>query len=114
MNQVSNKSPERSSIAWLSWLDRLRAWFSDTRNTIIFVIAFLLFWEFAVVTFKIPRYILPSLSSIVRQFIRNFQLIWEYTLVTGWETLVGFVIAVSIGVPLLALPYAIPPLTRYG
>jgi NitT/TauT family transport system permease protein len=100
MNQVSNKSTERSSIAWL---DRLRAWFSDTRNTIIFVIAFLLLWEFSVVAFKIPRYILPSLSSIIRQFFKNFQLIWEYTLVTGWETLVGFVIAVSIGVPLAML-----------
>lgn len=81
----------------------LRAWFSEARNTILFVIGFLLFWELAVIVFRIPRYILPSLSSIIRQFIRNFDQIWEYTLVTGYETLVGFVIAVAIGVPLAML-----------
>lgn len=81
----------------------VRTWFSEARNTILFVIGFLLFWELAVVVFRIPRYILPSLSSIIRQFIRNFDLIWEYTLITGSETLVGFVIAVAIGVPLAML-----------
>jgi len=80
-----------------------RAWFSDARNTILFVFGFLVFWEVAVIVFRIPRYILPSLSSIIRQFIRNFDLIWEYTLITGYETLVGFVIAVAIGVPLAML-----------
>ncbi|MCX8062228.1 MAG: ABC transporter permease [Anaerolineales bacterium] len=81
----------------------LRGWFSEARNTILFVIGFLLFWELAVIVFRIPRYILPSLSSIIRQFVRNFDLIWEYTLITGYETLVGFVIAVAIGVPLAML-----------
>lgn len=81
----------------------VRTWFSEARNTILFVIGFLLFWELAVIVFRIPRYILPSLSSIIRQFIRNFDLIWEYTLITGSETLVGFVIAVAIGVPLAML-----------
>jgi NitT/TauT family transport system permease protein len=81
----------------------VRNWFADTKNTVLFVIAFLLFWEFAVVVFRIPRYILPSLSSVIRQFIKNFDLIWEYTLVTGYETLVGFAIAVAIGVPLSML-----------
>lgn len=84
-------------------LASIRGWFSEARNTILFVIGFLLFWELAVIVFRIPRYILPSLSSIIRQFIRNFDLIWEYTLITGYETLVGFVIAVAIGVPLAML-----------
>lgn len=85
------------------YLQGVRDWFSNTRNTIFFVIGFLLFWEVAVVVFHIPRYILPSLSSIIRQFVRNFDLIWEYTLITGYETLVGFVIAVGLGVPLAML-----------
>jgi len=81
----------------------VRNWFADTKNTVLFVIAFLLFWEFAVAVFRIPRYILPSLSSVIRQFIKNVDLIWDYTLVTGYETLVGFAIAVAIGVPLSML-----------
>ncbi|PWH15169.1 MAG: ABC transporter [Anaerolineae bacterium] len=96
MSSVSNVSNSQSGNVFGS----LRTWFSEARNTILFVIGFLLFWEVAVIVFRIPRYILPSLSSIIRQFIRNFDLIWEYTLVTGYETLVGFSIAVAIGVPL--------------
>lgn len=83
-----------------NYLNNIKAWFSETRNTVLFMVGFLLFWEFAVVVFKIPRYILPSLSSIIRQFVKNFELIWEYTLITGWETMVGYVIAAAIGIPL--------------
>lgn len=96
-------SISRSSKNAASMFSSLRDWFSEARNTLLFVVGFLLFWELAVVVFRIPRYILPSLSSIIRQFIRNIDLIWEYTLVTGYETLVGFVIAVAIGVPLAML-----------
>lgn len=96
-------SVSQSSKSGVRLFSALGAWFGEARNTILFVIGFLLFWEFAVIVFRIPRYILPSLSSIIRQFIRNFDLIWEYTLITGYETLVGFVIAVAIGVPLAML-----------
>ncbi|MCS7247487.1 MAG: ABC transporter permease [Anaerolineales bacterium] len=92
-----------SRAKFTSLFASLRNWISEARNTVLFVIGFLLFWEFAVVVFRIPRYILPSLSSIIRQFIRNFDLIWEYTLVTGYETLVGFLVAVALGVPLAML-----------
>lgn len=98
MTTLSHSSKNSASL-----FSSLREWFSDARNTILFVVGFLLFWELAVIVFRIPRYILPSLSSIIRQFIRNFDLIWEYTLITGYETLVGFVIAVAIGVPLAML-----------
>ncbi len=83
-----------------SWL---KLWISEGGTTIIFVIALLLFWEFGVHVFHVPRYILPALSSIVRQFITHIDLIWEYTIVTGVETLVGYMIAVVLGVPLSML-----------
>lgn len=98
MASISHSLKNATSI-----FSSLREWFSEARNTILFVVGFLLFWELAVIVFRIPRYILPSLSSIIRQFIRNIDLIWEYTLVTGYETLVGFVIAVALGVPLAML-----------
>ena len=84
-------------------VDKALNWFADSKNTILFVIGFLVAWELAVIVFKIPRYILPSLDSVVRQFIKNFDLIWQYTLVTGMEALIGFVIAVAVGVPLAML-----------
>lgn len=99
MTSFSSSSTSKAAEVFTS----LRKWFFEARNTIFFVAGLLIFWELAVIVFRIPRYILPSLSSIIRQFIRNFDLIWEYTLVTGYETLVGFVIAVAIGVPLAML-----------
>ena len=81
-------------------LEKVKAWFLDSKNTIIFVAGFLLAWELIVVIFKIPRYILPSLSSVIRQLFRNWEVIWQYTLVTGMESFIGFMIAVALGVPL--------------
>lgn len=78
-------------------------WLGDARNTILFVIGFLLTWELVVIVFKIPRYILPSLDSVIQQFVKNFSLIWQYTLVTGMEAMIGFMIAVALGVPLAML-----------
>lgn len=101
MEQTSNKvevlmQPEKPRTKFQQFLDNI----IDARTTIFFFIGFLLFWEFAVKVFKIPRYILPSLSSIIQELIKHLDIIWEYTLVTGWETIVGYTIAVVIGVPL--------------
>jgi NitT/TauT family transport system permease protein len=82
---------------------QLRRWIWESKTTIIFTLTFLAFWELGVRIFHVPRYIVPSLTSIFGQFISHFDLIWEYTLVTGWETLVGFSIAVAIGIPLAML-----------
>ncbi len=92
-------------------LSQFKHWLWDSKNTLIFVLAFLAFWELGVRIFKVPRYIVPSLTSIFGQFISHFDLIWEYTLVTGWETLVGFTIAVAVGIP-LAMVVAFSKLLR--
>ncbi len=86
-----------------STLKKFSDWLLESKNTIIFVAGFLLAWELAVMIFKIPRYILPSLSSVIRQLFKNFELIWQYTLVTGMESFIGFIIAVALGVPLAML-----------
>jgi len=86
-----------------SALKKLGNWLWESKTTIIFVVGFLLAWEMAVVVFKIPRYILPSLSSVIRQLFKNAELIWQYTLVTGMESFIGFIIAVALGVPLAML-----------
>jgi NitT/TauT family transport system permease protein len=83
--------------------EKAMAWLWESKNTIIFVVAFLVAWEMAVTVFKIPRYILPSLSSVIRQLVKNWELIWQYTLVTGMEAFIGFTIAVALGVPLAML-----------
>jgi len=69
-------------------------------TTVTSVILFFAAWELVVDLFHVPRYIIPAPSAVFRQFVVHFPLIWKYTLVTGGETLVGFVIAVVIGIPL--------------
>lgn len=73
--------------------------------------AFLLFWEAVVRLFQVPLYIVPPPSAVLWQLARNLPRIAEYTLVTGGETLGGFVLAVVLGVP-LALAVAFSPLLR--
>lgn len=83
--------------------DKLKSMIGDAKNTIIFFVLFLLVWEGGVRLFNIPRYIIPSLSSIIQEFFKHIDLIWQYTIVTGVETVVGYAIAMVIGIPLAML-----------
>jgi NitT/TauT family transport system permease protein len=78
-------------------------WAALGGTTLTSVVVFLVAWEAIVDLLHIPRYIVPAPSAVARQFVLHFPLIWRYTLVTGGETLIGFVIAVTIGVPLAML-----------
>ena len=69
-------------------------------------------WETSVHLLDIPRYILPAPSKIVvTLFMEHVQLL-KHTLVTLEEMLLGFVLAVSIGVPLAVLMFEFPVLEK--
>jgi NitT/TauT family transport system permease protein len=86
---------------WLApWRTR---WHAFGGTTVASLILFFAAWEAVVDVLRIPRYIVPAPSAVFRQFIVHVPLIWKYTLVTGGETLIGFAIAVCIGVPLAML-----------
>src|SRR5262245_41061797 len=92
--------PSATSVPAPRWR---QGWDAVAGTTVTGAIVFLVFWEAVVYVFEVPRYIVPAPSAIARQFIRQFPLIWRYTLVTGTEPLIGYVIAVAIGVPLSML-----------
>ncbi|MDE0681529.1 MAG: hypothetical protein OXI63_01320, partial [Candidatus Poribacteria bacterium] len=74
--------------------------FSKFAVPIAILFAVLGIWEGTVYLFDIPRYILPAPSKIVvTLFVEHTQLL-KHTLVTLEEMLLGFVLAVSIGIPL--------------
>lgn len=79
---------------------RLEAWLRETWLPALFVVLLFGSWEACVWGFDIAPYILPAPSVIFEQFVLRFGRIWDYTLVTGGETLVGFLVAVALGVPL--------------
>ncbi|MFO1055626.1 MAG: ABC transporter permease [Dongiaceae bacterium] len=78
---------------------------------VLFGLALFALWEGAVRLFRIPLYIVPPPSDIVVQFVEKFPRIWEYTLVTGMEALVGFFVSILVAVP-LSLMVAFSPLLR--
>ena len=86
--------------------------FSKFAVPVAILFAVLGIWEGAVHLFAIPRYILPAPSKIVvTLFVEHSQLL-RHTLVTLEEMLLGFVLAVSIGIPLAVLMFEFPVLEK--
>ncbi len=77
----------------------------------LFALAFFAAWEAAVRLLEVPLYIAPPPSDVLRQLWCNLPRIAEYALVTGGETLGGFLLAVVLGVP-VALAVAFSPFLR--
>ncbi|MCV2874528.1 ABC transporter permease [Defluviimonas sp. WL0050] len=74
---------------------------------IAFFIGFFLFWEYAVVWFDIPRYILTPPSLIVQKGAADLDRLLYYTYVTGLETVLGYVVAIVLALPIgLAIAFS--------
>jgi NitT/TauT family transport system permease protein len=84
---------------------------TDVAVLTLFVLAQIAVWEAAVRFFDIKAYILPTPSAIATQFVRHLDRIFDYTLVTAFESLTGFALAILVGVP-LALMVAFSPFLR--
>ncbi len=67
---------------------------------ITFFVGFFVFWEWAVVFFEVPRYILMPPTVIVQKGWADIDRLLYYTYVTGTETVLGYVIAICMGLPL--------------
>ena len=61
---------------------------------------FLLGWQFVVMIFKMPPYLLPAPGAIAHAFIDNLPLLISNGWVTVYEMLAGYALAVGIAIPL--------------
>jgi len=82
-------------------IDLLRRW----ANSAVFlgcvsIAGVALLWQLAVTIFPIPSYLLPSPLEIGSVMVSRFELQTTHALVTVREILLGFALAVLIGVPL--------------
>jgi NitT/TauT family transport system permease protein len=93
------------------WLNSLATVVRQSWLFVAFFIAFFLFWEYSVKLFNIPRYILTPPSTVVRNGWADLPRLLEYTWVTGLETVLGYVTAVVIALP-LGLAIAFSPFLR--
>jgi NitT/TauT family transport system permease protein len=69
-------------------------------------------WELAVRVFRIKPYLLPPPSTVLREAWHSAALLWSQTLVTLWEVLAGFAVAVILGVVLAVLIHFLPVARR--
>jgi NitT/TauT family transport system permease protein len=57
-------------------------------------------WQFLVPLFEVPEYILPVPSEFFAKLVADRALLWQHTLVTSNEIILGFLAATIISVPL--------------
>jgi len=67
--------------------------------TLAFV-ATIVLWQAAVELFDIKPYILPAPSAMFERLFANVGILWDATLVTGTEVILGFLLAAVISIPL--------------
>lgn len=65
-------------------------------------------WEASVRIFEIRSYLLPSLSAVVKEVVGSRSLLFEHTLVTLEEVVLGFLMAIVGGVVMAAAVFFIP------
>ncbi len=88
-----------SSKAWGA-LARIRRLLAQSWMFIAFFIGFFLFWEYAIEWFDVPRYILTPPSVIVTKGAADLPRLIDYTLITGLETVLGYLLAIVLALPI--------------
>ncbi|KAF1303515.1 ABC transporter permease [Enterococcus sp. JM9B] len=70
-----------------------------TLDFVISIFFFCAIWHLYIVKAEIPRFLLPTPSVVVEEFFNQILLkeIWYHLAITGIETLLGFLIAIVIG-----------------
>jgi NitT/TauT family transport system permease protein len=72
----------------------------------------LLAWQAAVVIFDIKPFILPSPELVFRLIVDRHSILLHHALITSYETVVGFLLSVLVGIPIAAAVVAWRPLER--
>jgi NitT/TauT family transport system permease protein len=99
---LSDVEPHRAGrLPWFSALAR-RASIGLSRSWlfIAFFVGLFVVWQYSIDFFGVPEYILPKPSDIVRRSWADGSRLIYYTGVTGSESLIGYVLAVALAVPL--------------
>src|SRR5579883_528582 len=81
---------------------------ANARDASLSLLTLGLLWEAGVRSFHVRPYLLPTPSSVLIEAWKSGGLLWSHTLVTLWEVLAGFAIAIVTGVIAAALIYFLP------
>ncbi len=85
------------SVLRRGWFAR---WFANSWLFIVFFVGFFVLWELSIDWFQIPAYILPKPTTIFIKGSVDFERLLYYTYVTATETVLGYVVAIVLALPL--------------
>lgn len=106
MAMASSEKSQSASVG-ASWASTLLRGLARSWAFLLFFAGFFLFWEYAIDLFGIPAYILPRPSEIITRGWADIDRLLYYTYVTAVESLLGYLVAVIIAVPLgLAIAFS--------
>lgn len=106
MAMASSEKPQGLPLR-ASWMTALWRGLARSWTFLLFFLGFFLFWEYAIDLFSIPAYILPRPSEIITRGWADIDKLLYYTYVTGLESLLGYLVAIVIAVPLgLAIAFS--------
>ncbi len=74
-------------------------------------VAIVALWAAAIPIFKIPAYLLPGPGGVFSRVLSDFPMLWNHSLVTLTEILLGFGLTVLTAIP-LGLVIALSPLAK--
>ncbi len=107
-NADPDAAPRRSSAAWRrSWPFRI-LWAS--LPALVFV-ALIAAWWLGVTLFNVPAYLLPAPQDVLPRMISARQSLWNNSLVTIEEIILGFLLSVVTAIP-LGLLIALSPTAK--
>lgn len=82
--------------------------FLNNLYSLLFFLMLIAIWEIISRTGSVPSYILPAPSMIIYSLFFNFSLMGRHILVTVYETLVGFIISVFLGIIIAIIMDGLP------
>lgn len=107
MSVVKEQSQTATSVIALqdaqSYRTRFRASMQVWLLPSLVGLGLLVVWQFGVTLFNVPTYLLPSPIEVGETLWLSRGELWEATLVTTGEVLVGFLLAVLVSVPIAML-----------
>lgn len=68
-------------------------------------------WSLAVTTFRIPAFLLPGPEAVFRRLLADYAMLWNHSLITLTEIVLGFALTVVTAIP-LGLAIALSPLAK--
>ena len=80
-----------------------RAW----SPPLLTLVAMVVVWELAVDLFRVPEYVLPTPRGIAAAMVKEWRYLALHTWITVQEVLLGFAMAVAVGIPIaVAIVYS--------